>query len=383
MATLSENIEQTIHDFDSIKDSIEQKGVSVPLGTPTSGYSEKISQIPTGIVPSGSVDITTNGEHDISEYATANVQVPQGVFPEGTIEITANGDHDVTSYVTASVNTPQPSGKIEITENGNDIDISQYATADVNVDYQRFLNSFIAGDMEYVTFEGELVPHYAFTFKKNLKEVYLPNATYIGAYAFFTEPGVCASAFDPEEQEAFDNFVLEKVVAPEVTNIENMAFIHIGDSVDYSLKEVITGTKLVSIGENAFTGRSGLKTFNFNEGLLVISSHAFSTSGIVYAKIPKTVEFVGHNAFKTSSLKVVDLTDFDINESETPWPNEISPNAFGGTSSLSPDFKIYFKNQETLDAYVNNNILSAYTDYFIVGTPPEITEDQNEEVVSE
>lgn len=37
-------------------------------------------------------------------------------------------------YNKVTVNIPQPTGKIKITENGTDINIAQYATADVNVE---------------------------------------------------------------------------------------------------------------------------------------------------------------------------------------------------------------------------------------------------------
>lgn len=45
MATLKENINQAIADFDSIKEAIENKGVEVPNGTPTSQYGSKINEI--------------------------------------------------------------------------------------------------------------------------------------------------------------------------------------------------------------------------------------------------------------------------------------------------------------------------------------------------
>lgn len=48
MATLSQNVKQAIHDFDTIKDAIEYKGVDVPTGTPTSEYDQKIREIQTG-----------------------------------------------------------------------------------------------------------------------------------------------------------------------------------------------------------------------------------------------------------------------------------------------------------------------------------------------
>lgn len=45
MATLKENINQAIADFDSIKEAIENQGVEVPNGTPTSQYGSKIDEI--------------------------------------------------------------------------------------------------------------------------------------------------------------------------------------------------------------------------------------------------------------------------------------------------------------------------------------------------
>ncbi len=58
-----------------------------------------------------------------------------GVQPEGSINITENGENiDIAQYAYANVNVPQPSGKINITENGTNIDVAQYATADVSVE---------------------------------------------------------------------------------------------------------------------------------------------------------------------------------------------------------------------------------------------------------
>lgn len=68
MSTLSQNVKQAIHDFDAIKDAIEYQGVDVPVGTPTSGYEQKIKEIQTGITPTGTVELIENGTHNVAPY---------------------------------------------------------------------------------------------------------------------------------------------------------------------------------------------------------------------------------------------------------------------------------------------------------------------------
>lgn len=45
MATLAQNIQRAINDFNSIENAIVQKGVPVPDGTPTSEYAEKVEDV--------------------------------------------------------------------------------------------------------------------------------------------------------------------------------------------------------------------------------------------------------------------------------------------------------------------------------------------------
>lgn len=70
--------------------------------------------IPDGyIVPSGTKNITENGEHDVKAYetATVNVPIPEGyIKPSGELEVTENGTHDVTEYASVSVNVASSGG---------------------------------------------------------------------------------------------------------------------------------------------------------------------------------------------------------------------------------------------------------------------------------
>ena len=92
--TLSENINQAISDFNGIKQAIIDKGVSVPSGTPTSQYGDKIGEIQGGgsdeefikmvegeateiTLPSG---LTKIGSHAFINYSTLNyIEIPNWI----------------------------------------------------------------------------------------------------------------------------------------------------------------------------------------------------------------------------------------------------------------------------------------------------------------
>lgn len=79
----------------------------------------------------GKVDLTTNVQPDLESKSLT-------ISTNTTTTITPTSGKDGLSSVEITTNVPQPSGKITITQNGTDIDISSYASADVSVPSQKY-----------------------------------------------------------------------------------------------------------------------------------------------------------------------------------------------------------------------------------------------------
>lgn len=75
----------------------------------------------------------TDAVFKIGDMATAVSSIPTGITPTGTLDIASNGTYDVTNYAQASVTVPQPSGNIDIIANQYEktVDVTNYATAKI------------------------------------------------------------------------------------------------------------------------------------------------------------------------------------------------------------------------------------------------------------
>lgn len=152
--------------YSAIAGAIRGK-LDVELTFTPAEMADAIESIPEGITPTGTVTITQNGTHDVTNYASANVNVPT-VTPTGTLPITENGTYDVTNYASASVN---------VSGGGDD----------------SLLMSLIDRSITSVTISEGItqVGAYAFRGCEDLKTIDIPSTvTLIGTNAFYNCRGL-------------------------------------------------------------------------------------------------------------------------------------------------------------------------------------------------
>ena len=82
----------------------ESSQTAVPAGKFTTGEITIDPIPPEYIVPSGSLEITSNDTYDVTEYESVEVDVPNP--STGTLEITSNDTYDVTDYAAVDVDVP-------------------------------------------------------------------------------------------------------------------------------------------------------------------------------------------------------------------------------------------------------------------------------------
>lgn len=295
-------------------------------------------QVPVPAEPSGSkvIEITENGntKHDVKAFAEADVRVnvpASGITPSGVKTITSNGTHDVTQYAQAKVNVPipaEPAGTKDITENGvHDIK----AFANVNVQVPVGVNPQGTKEIS-VTENGEKTEDVT-----NFKSVHIvTNVQSSGGGS-----GVPQEKYDAllnvfkqqNNQYSFEN--------DELTSLKECAFYS-----DRFVNQVIL-QNVTQIGENAFYNCKALKTI-LADKLYNAGRAAFNGSGLTQVIFPK-LETIRAQAFAwcASLVKVkCDKATMILDDAFNGCANLETVDILGGSSlsSFSRNPLTYFKN---------------------------------------
>ena len=260
-------------------------------------------------------------EDDSTHYYTNNIDGVSTIYdsvetPSGNIEITENGeDIDIAQYATATVDVPIPEGYIiptgnkEITENGTGIDVAQYATATVNV----------------ASSPTDLID----LIERDITSINIPSGTTtIGVNAFSGCTG------------------LTSVTIPNtVTTFNTSAFAECSGLTSVTIPDRVT-----SIGISAFSSCTRLTSITIPNGVTSIGNYAFQgCSGLTSVTIGNSVTSIGINAFRNCG----NMTSFTINATTPPT---LGSNAFQNTNA---NLVIYVPS-ESVEAYKAASGWSSY-----------------------
>lgn len=167
-----------------INKNIDANGTYNASSDSADGYKKVVVSVPSsGITPSGTKDITSNGIYDVTNFASASVNVP-GIVPSGTSSITANGIYDITNFASVDVNVSGGGGGDHDAEDGIiQRTISTIYNSTASFIGERAFNP--CAFLEEATFlNASTVNAMAFMTCTSLQKAILPNVTGVGSSAF-------------------------------------------------------------------------------------------------------------------------------------------------------------------------------------------------------
>lgn len=275
-------------------------------------------------------------------YQDKEVSITQN----GTTTITKDSGYDALSSVELTVAVPQPSGKITITQNGTDIDVSSYASADVNVpagaDLNDYFNSTITGAGNYS------YPAWAKLIKKIPDNITLSgrDASYLFAQYFVMADSNATIINDMDLSNAIQiNGLFQYNNTREMSlDLSNWTF---GSNIEYAqsvfnncwftnidFSSLGTITKSRILMDSMFGNCTKLKKVN-------LSNFNMSGTGSIYAS----------SMFANcTAMEEIDLSSLNFSRISDKY------NMFGSSSSngIPDNCLIYVKDQDQVDWFTTN-----------------------------
>lgn len=287
-----------------------KKGTSNSINA--QNFSSEIASIPSGGGEATLItkNITANGTYTASadnadgySKVTVNVPIPSFTTQEKTVtptkqtqEVTPDTGYNGLSKVTVNPipnNYIEPKGNIAITQNtatGTTLDVSQYATATVNVQsplsvkfnqiVNRTIETLTANDLAGVTVIGDC----AFEYCEDLRTVEIPeNITKIGLYAFDN----CTSLSGNHDHPL--------IIPDSVETISYSAF-----SSCLLLEDIIIGEGITAIGSYAFSNCRSLNRVRI-KAITPPTLANINAFGGAEATYPIDVPLDNENAYKSAT----------------------------------------------------------------------------------